>query len=80
VRDVVVALIPSSLILLLREFGSSKSGAGVLSDGTEEDEEDSSAALAIALLVVKHAHDVVEAMAKILVLRWKKSRLLLPVE
>ena len=33
-RDVVVALIPSSLILLLREFGSSKSGAGVLSDGT----------------------------------------------
>lgn len=63
VREVVVDAISSSLF---REFGSSKSGAGVLSGGTEDDEEDKSAALAIVLLlllpVVKNAH-AVEATA-----------------
>ena len=68
VREVVVdAISPSLLLLMFREFGSSKSGAGVLSGGTEDDEEDKSAALAIVLLllllpVVKNAH-AVEATA-----------------
>jgi len=57
--------------LLLRELGSSKSGAGVLSGGSEEDEDDNSAALATVLLPVdKNALVVfVEATAKIFALR-----------
>jgi len=66
VSDVVV--LPS---LLLRELGSSKSGAGVLSGGSEEDEDDNRAALATVLLPVdKNAHVVaVEATAKMFALR-----------
>ncbi len=79
-RDVVAVVLPSPL--LLREFGSSKSGAGVVSGGIDEDEEDRSAALAIVLLlVVKSAHShAIEAAAKIPALRRNKSRLLIPVE
>ena len=71
-------------LLLLCEVGSSKFGAGELSGGSAEDEEDRSAALATVLLlpVLKnnvHVDAAVaeEAMAKVLLApRWKKSRLL----
>lgn len=64
-----VVVLPS---LLLRELGSSKSGAGVLSGGSEEDEDDNRAALATVLLPVDKKNALVvavDATANIFALR-----------
>lgn len=64
---------------LLSELGSSKLGAGVFSGGRAEEDEDNRAALATDVLLPMLMIVDAKAMA-IALLRWKKSRLLLPVE